>query len=247
VRAETRMRRLCDARGEASGKMIGNRMSAVMWLGLLGALLLGGAVHGAARQPECIVVDDFAKSKPGEFPVDWNARDDAGKEAYAVREEGGLRFLAADSRGLGIQAGRKFEWDLAAYPVLAWSWRPRQFPDGADERNSKTNDSAVAVYAVFPHWIPGTVKTVKYVWSVVVPKGTHLTSSMGRTQVLVLRSGAEGKDRWVEERINVREDFKRLFKTSSVPKPEGLAVLTDADDTQNRARGDYANFRVCRG
>lgn len=218
------------------------------WLGLAIVLLLATAgVRVAAQQPDCIVIDDFAKAKTGEFPADWHVRDEPGKAAYSVQEDGALRFLAADSRGLGIQAGRKFAWDLAAYPVLAWSWRPRQLPDGADERHSKTNDSAVAVYAVFPHRIPGTVRSVKYVWSVVVPKGTHLTSSGGRTQVLVLRSGADGKDQWVEERVNVREDFKRLFKTSSVPKPEGLAVLTDADDTQSRARGDYAKFRVCRG
>lgn len=217
------------------------------WLGLVSALLLGGAVHGAAQPHDCVVIEDFAKAKVGEFPADWNVREEPGKAVYSVREESGLRFLAADSQGLGIQAARKFEWDLAAYPVLAWAWRPRQFPDGADERSSKTNDSAAAVYAVFPHWIPGTVKSVKYVWSAVVPKGTHLTSSGGRTQVRVLRSGTDGKDQWVEERVKVLEDFKRLFKTSSVPKPEGLAVLTDADDTGSRARGDYAKFRVCRG
>lgn len=218
------------------------------WVALLGALLvLGGAVHGAAQQPDCVAVDDFAKSSPGEFPSDWHVRDEPGKTVYAVREEGGLRFLAADSRGLGIQAGRKFEWDLEAYPVLAWSWRPRQFPDGADERHSKTNDSALAVYAVFPHWLPGTVESVKYVWSTVVPKGMRLASSGGRTQVRVLRTGTDGKDQWVEERVNAREDYKRFFKTSSAPKPEGLAVLTDADHTESRARGDYAKFRVCRG
>jgi len=214
---------------------------------VIALLLLAGGTRVAAQQPDCIALADFAKSKPGEFPADWNVREEPGKAVYSVQEEGALRFLAADARGLGIQAARKVEWDLAAYPVLAWSWRPRQFPDGADERQSKTNDSALAVYAVFPHWIPGTVKSVKYVWSAVVPKGTRLSSSGGRTQVLVLRNGVEGKDRWVEERVNVLEDFKRLFKTSSVPKPEGLAVLTDADDTGSQARGDYAKFRVCRG
>lgn len=218
------------------------------WRGLAIVLvLLAGGARVGAQPPDCVVVEDFAKAKVGEFPADWTVRDESGKAAYAVQEEGGLRFLAADARGLGVQAGRTFEWDLEAYPVLAWSWRPRQFPDGADERSSKTNDSAVAVYAVFPHWMPGTVRSVKYVWSAVVPKGLHLTSSGGRTQVLVLRTGAERKDQWVEERVNVLEDFKRFFKTSSVPKPEGLAVLTDSDDTKSRARGDYAKFRVCRG
>jgi hypothetical protein len=197
-------------------------------------------------QADCLVVDDFARAKIGEFPPDWHVREEAGKAAYSVQEEGGLRFLRADAKGLGIQAGRKFEWDLQAYPVLAWSWRPRQFPEGADERNAKTNDSVLAVYGVFPHWIPGTVRGMKYIWSAVVPQGTHLTSSGGRTQVRVLQTGTEGKDRWVEERVNVLEDFKKHFKTGSVPTPEGIAVLTDADDAGSHARGDYAKLRVCR-
>jgi hypothetical protein len=201
----------------------------------------------AAAQADCKTIEDFSKATVGAFPQDWNVREDSGKAAYAVQEEGGRRFLHADAKELGIQAGRKFEWDLQAYPVLAWSWRPRQFPDGADERKSKTNDSVLAVYAVFPNWAPGTVRGVKYIWSAVVPKGTHLTSSGGRTQVLVLRTGIDQKEQWVDERVNVLEDFKRFFGSSSVPKPEGIAVLTDSDDTKSRAQGDYANFRVCRG
>ena len=37
-----------------------------------------------------------------------------------------------------------------------------------------------------------------------------------------------------------------LDSGSDVPKPAGIAVLTDADDTRSSAAGDYANFRVCR-
>ena len=31
-----------------------------------------------------------------------------------------------------------------------------------------------------------------------------------------------------------------------VPKPAGIAVLTDADDTGSSAQGDYARFRACK-
>ena len=65
--------------------------------------------------------------------------------------------------------------------------------------------------------------------------------------VRVLRSGApEKKGEWVEERVNVRDDYKKFFDTKETPKPAGIAVLTDADDTSSTAQGDYANFRVCR-
>jgi hypothetical protein len=44
----------------------------------------------------------------------------------------------------------------------------------------------------------------------------------------------------------VAEDFRARFKEAEVPKPAGIAVLTDADDTKSRAAGDYAVFRACK-
>jgi len=209
-------------------------------------LLAPDARYPAAQTAECVVIADFAKSKVGEFPDDWRARKDEGKGVYTVREEGGKRFLAALSRGLGIQAAKEREWDLGAYPVLVWEWRPREFPRGGDERESATNDSALAVYMLVPHSRIRGPKAVKYIWSEKVPVGTHLTSNMGLTQVRVLRSGAAGKGEWTEERVNALEDYKKLFKESETPKPAGIAVLTDSDDTKSSAAGDYANFRACR-
>jgi len=62
----------------------------------------------------------------------------------------------------------------------------------------------------------------------------------------VIRSGHARLGEWVEERADVGADFVRYFEAVDVPKPEGFAVLTDADDTESVAIGDYANFRVCR-
>jgi DUF3047 family protein len=209
-------------------------------------VLAPGPRHPTAQPPDCIVIADFSKNKVGEFPEDWRARKDEGKGVYSVREEAGKRFLAAISKGLGIQAAKEQEWDLNRYPVLVWAWRAREFPRGADERESATNDSVLAVYLLVPHSRIRGPKAVKYVWSEQVPVGTHLRSNMGLTQVRVLRSGTTGKGEWTEERVNVLEDYKKLFKEAETPKPAGIAVLTDSDDTKSTAAGDYANFRACR-
>lgn len=47
------------------------------------------------------------------------------------------------------------------------------------------------------------------------------------------------------------EGGRRFLRADSAgagvpPKPAGIAVLTDADDTRSRAAGDYANFLACR-
>jgi len=206
------------------------------------AALLSPAVP--VRAEECIALEDFSAGTVGELPPGWKLRADEGRGVYTLREEGGRRYLHAASTGIGIQAGKEITWDLGRYPVLAWSWRPVELPKGADERKAKTNDSALAVYGVFPYRM-GSVKSVKYVWSELVPGGTHLTSNMGLTQVRVLRTGAEGKGRWTDERANLLEDYRKYFGASDTPKPAGIAVLTDADDTKSRAQGDYASFRAC--
>ena len=240
----TSWRGVIDSRVAESRRGITRCGRAALVALVLTQLVAIGVAVGAARAQECVVIDDFSTSKVGEFPAGWKVRKDEGRVVYTVQEEDGRRFLRALSKGLGIQAAKQYEWDLNRYPVLAWSWRPVEFPRGSDERNSKTNDSALAVYAVFPH-TKFSLKSVKYIWSAVVPVGERLSSNMGLTQVRVLKSGTEGKGPWVEEHVNVREDYQKFFDVNEAPKPGGIAVLTDADDTHSQAQGDYAGFRVC--
>ena len=216
-----------------------------MPLRLVIALLAAALLAEPANAEECVTVENFSKGKVGEFPSDWKLRKDDGREVYSIRKMDGLRFLHAVAKNLGIQAAKQHEWEPKAYPVLAWSWRPVEFPAGSDERQAKTNDSAVSVYAVFPH-TPVSVKTLKYIWSAVVPVGTRLTSSGGLTQALVIRSGADKKGSWTEERVNILENYKKFFDEIETPKASGIAVLTDSDDTKSTTQGDYANFRLCK-
>ena len=41
-------------------------------------------------------------------------------------------------------------------------------------------------------------------------------------------------------------DYQQFFGENETPKPAGIAVLTDSDDTKSTAEGDYATFRICR-
>jgi hypothetical protein len=216
---------------------------------VLSAMLVAGAAAPTASQDACIVLDDFSRAKTGQFPAEWKPRKDEGRSIYRVQEEGQQRFLRAEARGAGIQAGLETpKWNLEQYPILTWSWRPREFPKGADERKSGANDSPLAVYVAVPHSKVRGPKAVKYVWSEKVPAGTRLESNGGLTQVRVLRSGAPAsRDAWVEERVNALKDWQEAFKESGAPQVGGIAVLTDSDDTKSTAIGDYRNFRACRG
>jgi hypothetical protein len=205
-------------------------------------LALAAALAGSAGAVSCRELTTF-EGLAGGFPEDWKPKEERAREIYRILEEGGLRFVRATAEGTGVQIGLEVEWDLARQPVLAWKWRPRIFPAGADERQAGRNDSVLGVYAAFPH-SPVSVKAVKYVWSATVPAGTTATASRRLTRMIVLRSGSPETDGWIEEAVNVADDYRRLF--GEPPRsPRGIAVLTDADDTRSRAVGDYAAFRGC--
>src|SRR5262249_61432838 len=150
-------------------------------------------------------------------PTHWAVRQDAGKEVDAVKEEDGKRFLHAHTKDLGIQAAREYEWDLKAYPVLAWSWRSVEFPRGADEKDGK-NDSALAVYMLVPYSRIRGPKAVKYIWSEKVPVDTRLESNGGLTQVRVLGSGTDKRGQWGRQRRNGRAGDIQVLDPKDVPE-----------------------------
>ena len=211
-------------------------------LGIVASLL----ATAPASADDCITLADFARDPVGAFPPAWKVRKDEGKRVYSVQDAGGRRVLRASADDTGIQAALQREWNLDDYPILSWSWRPVTFPRGADERTG-ANDSPLAVYLLVPHSKIRGPKAVKYIWSERVPVGTQLSSNGGLTQVLVLRSGPPSPPgQWVDERVDVLADYKRLFGEATTPKPAGIAVLTDGDDTNSRSEGEYANFRACK-
>jgi hypothetical protein len=212
---------------------------------LVVAALVAACVAPRVRAEDCVPLADFSAAAVGAFPADWKVRSDGGRSVYTIAEEDGRRFLRARSRGHGVQAATERSWDLNERPVLAWTWRAVEFPRGANEQ-SGANDSVLAVYLLVPHSRIRGPKAVKYVWSERVPAGTRLESNGGLTQVKVVQSGTEARGRWVDERVNARDDYLALHGTDAVPEPAGVAVLTDSDDTDSTAQGDYANLRACR-
>jgi len=211
----------------------------------LRGLLLASTLCLAGRaSADCLPLADFSQDAPGSFPRGWRVPREDGQAVYRVLAEDGVHFLRGLSRGVGIQAVLEHPWDLRAYPVLAWRWRPRVFPEGGDERQARTNDSALGVYVGFPRGFMA-VRSVKYLWSRAVPAGTQASASAGFTRMLVLRSGPAPPGRWIDEQVQVADDYRRLFGDGP-GQPRGIGVLTDADDTRSVAEGDYADFRVCR-
>lgn len=196
---------------------------------------------------ETLIGLNFEGDEVGKFPSAWSSRDKENMvKTYTVQAEGGNKFLRADSRGTSIQIGYEKKWELKEFPILRWRWRAQTFPEGTNEREKSGNDNVLAVYVVFGGWpIPSSLK---YVWSDTLPVGETFDSPhSSKTKVVVVRSGRSMIGKWVTEERNVLADYRSLFgegeKNVTV---KGIALLTDSDNTNTRAVGDYGDITISR-
>lgn len=196
-------------------------VGAIGLLGLMGwSSLLGQGDVAFAAEPAVLVLEDFQSADQGGFPIDWqheNQRSQAkGRDAYKIQSEDGQRFLAAKDAGQRIKK-RKIDWDPKAYPVLTWRWRLHKAPSGSEP--------VAAVYASLDTDLMFIPVFTKYIWSAGKPEGTFVEGGMFSGSELVVQSGVLPVGEWVEERVNVYEDFKRIHKHEPQEKAWGISLF----------------------
>lgn len=182
---------------------------------------------------------------------------------YTLREWDGVPAVEAQAERSMALLGRPIEVDLAATPHLCWLWRVDAPVANADMTRKAGDDYAARVYLTFdvaPEALGFGTRTklalarsiygnqvpdaaLNYVWDNRHPIGTLRDNAYtDRARMLVLRSGAEDAGRWVQERRNIAEDFRRAF--GDLPaKLSGLALASDTDNTASVARAGFAQFR----
>ncbi|MCY4352814.1 MAG: DUF3047 domain-containing protein [Gemmatimonadetes bacterium] len=166
---------------------------------------------------------------------------------YRILEEDNNHYLNAKTKGSAVNfgreakvtfRGREINISLRSFRNLRWRWRVHQLPEGSDETDGDKNDSAAAVRLVIgaSKWNPRAAKSLKYIWSETLPKGTVISSS--RQHMIVLRSGTDDLGKWVWEEVDAYQDYRRLF--GGDPRPvDVLALLTDSNNTGTVVAADY--------
>lgn len=209
--------------------------------------LLGGTATSAQEK---IPITSFSKDAVGGFPKGWRnwpGQGDAVHEVYHVKEDGGNKYLSADdSKDFSVQTFRGPAWMIYDHPIVSWRWRAKALPKGANESSGATNDSACGVYIMFSQF---RQYGIKYVWSSSLPVGTVVTKTPGKMYFIVLDSGAGNLGKWRSHKVNVLEDYKKVFGQDA-PKnlqSQGIGILTDGNATHSRAACDYDDFVRSKG
>jgi len=207
-------------------------------LATLAAVLGLAAVAWAA---DLVVVEDWTQQKLGArgIPAGWQGQSwGSPKYEFAVVDNDGHRVLHLRSQGEGstISKDIKGKVDLKQTPILEWSWKAVVLPKGGDSRRKATDDQAAQLYVAWPRF-PEAVRSriIGYVWDTTAPLGLVVPSEKtGTVTYIIVRSGTADLGRWVTERRNVVEDFRRIY--GEAPEaPGAVSIAIDSNDTTSSA------------
>jgi hypothetical protein len=198
-------------------------------------------VAAAAWAADRLVVEDWKSYPAGTkgIPPGWEGQR-WGSPAYdmTVEDTDGRRVLhlVSANEGSTITKDIKGTVNLKETPVLEWSWKVVTLPARADSRKKDTDDQAAQVYVGWPRF-PEAVRSriIGYVWDTTAPVGTIVKSQKTATiTYVVVRSGKDDVGKWLTERRNVAEDFRKIYGEPP-DSPGGLSVGIDSNDTASRA------------
>jgi hypothetical protein len=177
-------------------------------------------LHGSAlAQTQQLILEDFQTKEADGFPASWDHESQRshskGREAYKIQSENGMHFLSAKDAGQRIKK-KKIDWDPKAYPVLTWRWRLNKAAGGAEP--------LAAIYASLDTDLMFIPVFTKYIWSATKPEGTLTEGGMFSGSEIVVQSGTQ-VGQWVEEKVNVYEDFKRIHQHEPAAKAWGISII----------------------
>jgi hypothetical protein len=183
------------------------------------------------------------------FPAgldDWQEKDFVGTTDYrAVDEEGRPAVLAA-ADGSASALYRRVGIDLEATPYLSWRWRVEgTYGPDIDETAKSGDDYPARIYVVrrggLAFW---RTRALNYVWSSARPVGSRWSNAYAGDSVrmLAVDSGDARAGEWVAHTRDVRADWRAAFG-EEIDSLDGVAVMTDGDDTGSAMRAWFADIR----
>jgi hypothetical protein len=191
----------------------------------------------AAWASEHVVVEDWSKAPVGHkgIPPEWKGQQ-WGSPTYDITivEDGGKKVLHLKSKNEGSTISRevKGKINLKDTPILEWTWKMVTLPKGGNSCVKATDDQAGQVFVMWPRF-PEQVRSqiIGYVWDSTQPVGTTCKSEKtGMVTYVVVRSGAADVGKWMTERRNVAQDYKKIYGADP-ENPGVVSVSIDSNDT----------------
>jgi hypothetical protein len=175
---------------------------------------------------------------------------------YTLEREDGRTVLRGTADGSASLYLVRFDPAVDVPATLHWRWKTDALVPGADNRDRRLEDAPLRVIVGFDgdlSTLPSSetgflladlpYATLMYIWSDQVTVENVIPSAhTSRVKMLVVASGTGGLGRWQTVQRNIAADYQRAFGTAP-GRVLSVAVMTDTDNTGEKAVGEYADIR----
>ena len=187
-------------------------------------------------------VFDFTEKELSELEV-RKVRGADNKTIYTVgsNENGNFYKAVADNAASGL--GKEIKIDLNKTPFINITWKIEKDLSGIKENTKKGHDFAARVFAIKKTGsTPLSNRAINYVFSSNNEIGFNSRSPYTKKSVdNVLATTKNNLNEWITVKANVKEDFKK-FHGLEVNELDGLAIMSDTDNSKMRAVAYYQNI-----
>ena len=158
-----------------------------------------------------------------------------------TNEEGNFLKAVSDNAASGL--GKEVKINLNKTPFINITWKIEKDLPGIKENTKKGHDFAARVFAVKKTGAtPLSNRAINYVFSSNNEIGFNSTSPYTKKSIdNVIASTKNNLNEWVTVKSNVKEDFKK-FHDLNVNELDGLAIMTDTDNSKMKAVAYYQNI-----
>lgn len=211
----------------------------------------------ALTLPLLLFLSSFAFELPKWFPFstersldEWETKIFKGKVIYKVEQDTLNGSLHAISLGSASAIFYKMKEHFRAedYPYLSWRWKVLKFPDQEKlkkRRGIERDDYAARVYVIFPSFFILSSKVLEYVWDEVAPVETISDSPYSSNiKLIVAESGRDKLGEWVLEERDILRDYRRAFGSDPALRVGAVALMSDADNTQDVAEAYFDDVKM---
>ncbi len=189
-----------------------------------------------------IKVFSFTEAELSELEV-RKVRGADNKTIYSVgsNENGNFLKAVADNAASGL--GKQVKIDLNKTPYINITWKIEQDLVGIKENTKKGHDFSARVFAVKKTGAtPLSNRAINYVFSSNSSVGSNWPSPYTKKSIdNVLSTTKNNLNKWITVKANVKEDFKN-FHDLDVNELDGLAIMSDTDNSKMRAVAYYQNI-----
>ena len=189
-----------------------------------------------------IKVFDFTEKELSQLDI-RKVRGADNNTVYSIgfNENGNFLKAVADNAASGL--GKEIKIDLNKTPYINITWKIEKDLPGIKENTKKGHDFAARVFAVKKTGAtPLSNRAINYVFSSNNEIGFNSPSPYTKKSVdNVLASTIKNINEWVTVKANVKEDFKK-FHDLDVNELDGLAIMSDTDNSQMKAIAYYQNI-----